>query len=96
MLPNGLKLFIADIVDEDSYEKYLWCVVGKTYDSAFKRFTKEANRTWRTYLYYFNEADKDDTKKFMLIHEDENITADIYEEDWDYFMNMWIGEDYDL
>ena len=58
-LPNGLKLFIADIIDEDSGDNYIWYVVGRAYDSAFKRFTKEANKTWRTYLYYFDEASKD-------------------------------------
>lgn len=79
MLPNGLKLFIADIVDEDNYEQHIWYVVGRTYNSAFKRFIKEANEAWTTYLYYFNEVDKDDEKKFITKYKDENIAAGIYE-----------------
>ena len=85
MLPNGLKLFIADIVDEDNYEEHLWCVLGRTYDSAFKRFSKEANETWATYLYYFNEADEDDIKTFIFLNKDEDIVAGVYEEDKNYF-----------
>ena len=74
---KGLKLFIADVIDEDTNEQTIWYVVGKTYDSAFKRFIKEANKTWYRYLYYFDEADKDKIRDF--INETENIKAGIYE-----------------
>lgn len=74
---KGLKLFIADVIDEDTNEQTIWYVVGKTYDSAFKRFIKEANKTWCRYLYYFDEADKDEIRDF--IDETENIKAGIYE-----------------
>lgn len=77
---KGLKLFIADIVDEASGDNYIWYVMGRTYDSAFKRFTKEANKTWRTYLYYFDEANEDRTNNFIEWLNGKDIKAGIYEE----------------
>lgn len=79
MLPKGLKLFIADIEEENTNNHTLWYVVGKTYDSAFKRFIKEANKTWDRYLYYFDEADEDIVRSFMEYYTEEDIKADIYE-----------------
>ena len=76
-MSGGLKLFIADIIDEDTNEQTIWYVVGKAYDSAFKRFTKEANKTWRTYLYYFDEANEDRVKNFIEING--NVKAGIYD-----------------
>lgn len=76
-LKDGLKLFIADVIDEDTGEQTIWYVVGKTYDSAFKRFTKEANKTWRTYLYYFDEANEDRVKNFIELNG--NVKAGIYD-----------------
>lgn len=73
----GLKLFMADVIDEETNEQTFWYVVGKTYDSALKRFIKEANRTWYRYAYYFYEADNETVEEF--IEEDENIKAGIYE-----------------
>ena len=79
MLPKGLKLFIADIEEENTNNHTLWYVVGKTYDSAFKRFIKEANKIWDRYLYHFDEADEDMARSFMEYHTKENVKADIYE-----------------
>lgn len=79
MLPKGLKLFIADIEEENTDNYTLWYVIGKTYDSAFKRFIKEANKAWDRYLYYFYEADEDTVRSFMEYHTEEDIKADIYE-----------------
>ena len=73
---KGLKLFVADIIDEDTSEQYYWYVVGKTYDSAFNRFIKEANACWNRYLYYFNEATDDDVEEFLELCE---VKAGIYE-----------------
>lgn len=77
---KGLKLFIADVIDEDTGDQTIWYVVGKTYDSAFKKFIKEANKTWRTYLYYFDEANKDRTNNFIEWLDGEDVKAGIYEE----------------
>lgn len=74
---KGLKLFIADIIDEDTGDQTIWYIVGKTYDSAFKRFTKEANKTWRTYLYYFDEANENMAKNFIELNG--NVKAGIYD-----------------
>ena len=74
---KGLKLFIADVIDEDTNEQTIWYVVGKTYNSAFKRFIKEANKTWRTYLYYFDEANKDRVENFIELNG--NVKAGIYD-----------------
>ena len=74
---RGLKLFIADIIDENTGDQTVWYVVGKTYDSAFKRFIKEANKMWRTYLYYFDEANEDRVKNFIEMNG--NVKAGIYD-----------------
>lgn len=74
---KGLKLFIADVIDEDTGDQTIWYVVGKTYNSAFKRFTKEANKTWRTYLYYFDEASNDRVENFIEMNG--NVKAGIYD-----------------
>lgn len=79
-LPRGLKLFVADIENEENYIPEIWYVVGRTYDSAFKRFTKEANNIWRTYLYYFNEANEEQIERFMKELGDKVVTAGIYYE----------------
>ena len=78
-MSKGLKLFIADVIDEDTGDQTIWYVVGKTYNSAFKRFAKEANKTWRTYLYYFDEASKDRTNNFIEWLDGEDVKAGIYE-----------------
>ena len=57
MLPRGLSLFFADVIDVDTQRQYFYYVVGRDYDSAFKRFTKEMNKCFRLYDYYFNEVE---------------------------------------
>lgn len=74
---KGLKLFIADVVDEETNEQTIWYVVGKTYDSAFKRFIKEANKIWYRYTYYFNEADNDVMENFLEMNG--SVEAGIYD-----------------
>ena len=74
---KGLKLFIADVVDEETNEQTIWYVVGKTYDSAFKRFIKEANKIWYRYAYYFNEADNDAMENFLEMNG--SVEAGIYD-----------------
>ena len=69
MLPNGLTLFIADIIDEETDTQCIWYVVGKTYNSAFKRFKREADKLFWRYAYYFYEADNDDIKEFAVTFE---------------------------
>lgn len=76
---KGLKLFVADIIDEDTTEQTIWYVVGRTYDSALKKFIKEANQTWRTYLYYFDEADEDTINDFIEWLDGQDVKAAIYE-----------------
>lgn len=81
MLPNGLKLFIVDVVDEHTGIQEYWCVVGRTYDAALKRFIKWANNTWDRYSYYFyEEEDKYAIEYFIDCNE--KIEAGIY--DWNY------------
>ena len=65
MLPHGLHLFIADVIDEETNEQTILYVVGKTHDSALNRFIKEANQTWNKYAYYFYEADEDEVERFI-------------------------------
>lgn len=79
MLRNGLKLFIADIIDEDTNGQTFWYIVGKTYDSALKSFIKEANKTWYRYCYYFYEAGDNVIEEFVEYHGEKNIVADIYD-----------------
>lgn len=77
MLPKGMSLFLADIIDEDNGGQFFWYVVGRTEESAFKRFTKEANKTWYRYLYYFYEVENDDEiQRFIEFHPD--VKAGIY------------------
>lgn len=78
MLPNGLRLFFADIVDDETDKQTFWYIVGKTSDSAFKRFVKEANATWYKYDYHFYEIeDEKEIRNFIDNHG--NIKAGIYE-----------------
>lgn len=77
MLTNGLSLFIADIIDEETNEQTFWYVIDKTYDSALQRFINEANCTWDRYAYYFYEADEEVTRDFVYMNED--IGAGIYD-----------------
>lgn len=76
MLPNGLQLFVADVVDEETDRQGFWYIVGKTYNSSFQRFIKWANKRWYRYAYYFYEADEDTIENFISRHE--NIKAGIY------------------
>lgn len=78
-LPNGLQLFTADVIDEDTGIQEFWYVVGKTYDSALNRFITWANKCWREYQYYFNEADDDVVVDFMEYHDGEDIEVGIYD-----------------
>ena len=88
MLPKGLKLFLADVEIETNEENIVfhtfWYVVGRTYDSALKRFIKEANKTWDRYKYYFFEADEEMVRNFMEYRVYEDIKADIYEDEYGY------------
>ena len=78
MLPDGLKLFVADVIDEETDGQEFWYVVGETYDSSLKSFLEWANEMWYRYAYYFYEADDDEIAKFMEYHEDEEIKVGIY------------------
>ena len=77
-LQRGLKLFIADIENEEDHDQEIWYIVGRTYESAFKRFIKQANQLWRSYLYYFNEADEEQVDRFMEELDIEAVEAGIY------------------
>ena len=81
---RGLKLFIADIVDDDTSEQTFWYVVGKTYESALKRFTTEANGCYPIYSYYFNEASEEYVEKFIDRYGIENFKAGIYDAEMDF------------
>ena len=74
-----LKLFIADIIDDDTSKQTFWYVVGKTYDSVFKRFTKKANSIWYRYSYYFEEADEEGVEEFAEHYGVDSFKAGIYE-----------------
>ena len=76
-LPNGLKLFVADVIDERTEEQDIWYVTGMTRDSALKRFIKWANNLYDRYAYYFDEADKYAVEDFIDRYE--NIKAGIYD-----------------
>ena len=76
-LPNGLKLFVADVIDERTEEQDIWYVTGMTHDSALKRFIKWANNLYDRYAYYFDEADEYAVEDFMDRYE--NIKAGIYD-----------------
>lgn len=79
MLPNGLKLFVADVIDEETNKQEVWYVVNEAYDIALATFIKWANEMWNIYDYYFYEADDDTVENFMEYHKDEDIKADIYD-----------------
>lgn len=79
MLPNGLKLFIADVVSEETGIQEIWYIVDETYDFALERFIEWANDVWDRYDYYFYGADNDTIENFMEYHEDEDIRVNIYE-----------------
>ena len=76
---RGLKLFIADIIDDDTGEQTFWYVVGKTKESALKRFITEANGCYARYSYYFNEATEEDIEEFAEYYDINNVKAGIYE-----------------
>ena len=76
-LPKGLKLFVADVIDDKTGEQDVWYVTGMTYDSALKRFIKWANKLYDRYAYYFDEADKYTIENFIDRYE--NIKAGIYD-----------------
>ena len=78
MLPNRLKLYIADVVDDDTECQELWYIVGETYDLSFERFIEEANKTWHEYSYYFYEADDEAIENFMEYYKDESIKVGVY------------------
>ena len=79
MLPNGLKLFIADVIDSETGNQEIWYVVRETYDAALEDFIEWANETWFRYEYYFYEADQNVIEEFMEWHEDEEIEIGIYD-----------------
>lgn len=75
---NELKLFRADVIDSQTKEQTIWTVVETDYDSAFKMFIEEANRTWVRYEYYFDEIEDEDIIQNFLEYYDE-VVAGIYE-----------------
>ena len=81
---RGLKLFIADIIDDDTSEQTFWYVVGRTYDSALKRFITEANGCYARYSYYFNDASEESVEKFIERYGIENFNAGIYDAEMDF------------
>ena len=76
---KGLKLFIADIIDDDTSERTFWYVVGKTYESALKRCITEANGCYARYSYYFNDATEEVIEEFAEYYDINNVKAGIYE-----------------
>jgi len=76
-LPNGLRLFVADVVDEKTGTQEIWYVVDETYDSALGIFIEWANEMWDRYNYYFYEADEDTMEDFIEMNED--VEAGIYD-----------------
>ena len=79
-MPRGLRLFYYDYTDEYSGYGYNGCAVGRTEDSAFKRFYKEACDTYYTFLYEFYEIDDEEKiDEFVRKHGKENIKAGLYE-----------------
>ena len=80
MLPRGLRLFYGDYIDEYDGYGYEHYVVGRTYDSAFDRFYKEACDTFYSFTYEFYEIDDEETiDEFVRYHGRENIKAGIYD-----------------
>jgi hypothetical protein len=78
-LPNGLHLFIADVVDVKTGTQEIWRVVDETYDSALACFIEWANEMLDRYDYYFFEADEDVVEDFIEWHDGEDIDAGIYD-----------------
>ena len=80
-LPNNLKLFLADVIDDDTTEQEFYYVTDKDYDSALVQFKKFADKCFYRYSYYFYEVeDADEIEEFMEYFESSNeIKADIYE-----------------
>lgn len=78
MLPKNLKLFFADVIDEDTNEQYFYYVVGRNEDSAFNRFKKFANKHFYRYAYYFYEIEDEDRIE-NFIERNNEIRAGIYE-----------------
>lgn len=76
MLPNKLKLFIADVEDLYTKKQEFWYVVDEDYEHALGRFVEEANETWDRYGYYFFEADDDSIREFVEYYE--NIEIGVY------------------
>lgn len=77
MLPRGLNLFYADYIDVDTGYQYIEYVVGRNYDSAFKRWYKETCSCFYVFDYYFYEIeDEESINDFLECHE--NIKAGIY------------------
>lgn len=78
-LPNGLQLFTADVVDEDTGVQEFWNIVGETYESALQMFVEWANDYWREYTYYFYVADNDTIEDFLEWHDGEDIEIGMYD-----------------
>jgi hypothetical protein len=76
-LKDGLKLFVADVIDEETGGQEFWYVVDDTHDSALKSFVEWANEVWNRYAYYFYEADEDTVENFIEINGD--VEARIYD-----------------
>lgn len=74
---NGLKLFVADVVDAETGSQEIWYVVDETYDSALEGFIEWANEMWNMYDYYFYEADEDTVEDFIEMNGD--VEAGIYD-----------------
>ena len=76
-LPNGLKLFFANIIDNYENWPHEWYIVGRTYESALKRCLKEANACFFSYTYDFFEVESEyELAKFVGCHP--NAKAGIY------------------
>ena len=78
MLPRGLKLFYAYYTDVYTGSQYKEFVVGRDYDSAFKRWYKEACKTFYLFDYYFDEVEDEETIN-EFIERNENIKAGLYD-----------------
>ena len=79
-MPRGLRLFYYDYIDEYSEYGYRGYSVGRTEDSAFKRFYKEACNAFYSFTYEFYEIDDEEIiDKFVRDYERENIKAGLYD-----------------
>lgn len=76
-LKDGLKLFVVDVIDEETGGQEFWYVVDDTHDSALESFVEWANEVWNRYAYYFYEADADTVENFIEINGD--VEAGIYD-----------------